>query len=221
MLKQFRSYLHRQDARQRFYRRLSDRAKVLDLGCGSGINGASLKKLYPSIDLYGIDIVPDADAPGSYVYKRVDLDDSVLPFPDDEFDAVIMTHVIEHLRSPLTLGKEIRRVLKGGGMFYVEAPNWTSALVPSFGFHREQRNPFNFFDDPTHIRPWTKQSLFVFLSGACGLRVAKVGTVRVWLRVPFDFFMILWALGRGNRERFVTSLWNIYGWCIFGVGVKD
>ncbi len=220
-MKRFRDFVQRQDARQRFYRQLSGEAKVLDMGCGSGINGIALRNIYPSINVYGIDILPEADVPEFYTYKQVNLEEGVLPFPDNEFDAIVLTHVIEHLHSPLSLGNEIRRVLRNGGRLYVETPNWKSILVPSFGFHRDQLNPFNFFDDPTHIRPWTKHSLFLFLFQSCHLRVAKIATARIWLRVPFDFLIIAWALVRGNRGRIVTSFWNIYGWCIFGIGVKE
>lgn len=158
---------------------------------------------------------------GFYSYKQVDLDNGVLPFPDEYFDAIIFTHVIEHLSKPLQLGKEIHRVLKKGGKIYVEAPNWTTILVPSFGFHREQHGPFNFYDDPSHIKPWTKQGLFSFLLQSCSLTTIKVGNTRNWLRIPLNFVFIIYGLLTSNRTYIMSSFWNLYGWCIYGIGTKD
>ena len=42
---------------------------------------------------------------------------------NQDFDAVLLIHVIEHLRSPVTALKHIAGLLKPDGMFYVECPN--------------------------------------------------------------------------------------------------
>lgn len=205
----------------RFCRGLGKSAKVLDLGCGTGQNGRFMKEILPDADIYGVDILPAEDLPEFYSYSVVDIEKASLPYPDESFDAVVFTHVIEHLRNPLGIGDEIRRVLKKGGLIYVETPNWTSTLVPSFGFHREQHHPFNFYDDPTHIKPWTKQGLFEFLFQGCKLHVVKIGTVRNFMKLPFDLAKIMYGLVSGRRVPIVYSFWNLFGWCIFGVAQKD
>lgn len=155
-------------------------------------------------------------------YTKLDLDDTrILPFPDNFFDAILFIHVIEHLRQPLNLGSEIHRILNDGGVIYIEAPNWISMLVPSFGFKREQHNPFNFFDDPTHLRCWSKHSLFEFISQTCKLQVTTIGTVRNKAKILFDPFMIFLGLVTGKRHRLISGIWNIVGWSIYGIGVKD
>lgn len=54
----------------------------------------------------------------------VRLEDYLLPFDDEEFDIVIMCEVLEHLNfNPLPLLKEINRILRPGGLFYVALPN--------------------------------------------------------------------------------------------------
>lgn len=179
-----------------------------------------LHRFHPRIELHGVDLLPEADVPANYSYQQVDLNKNCLPFPENYFDAILLIHVIEHLQAPLGLGKEIQRVLKPGGRIYVEAPNWTSMFVPSFGFHREQHHPFNFFDDPTHVKPWSRHGLFEFLSASCDLHVEKVGSTRSWLRVPLDFPAIAWGLLRADRRRIISSVWNLSGWCIYGIGAK-
>jgi SAM-dependent methyltransferase len=216
-----KAFIHKFDKKGDFFRDIPSSAKILDIGCGRGYNGIYLKTLQTSCEVYGIDILPDSSVPDFYIYKNVDLDKGILPYPDDFFDIILFTHVIEHLYSPLSLGKEINRVMKKQAKIYIETPNWTTMLVPSFGFHREQHNPFNFFDDPTHVRPWSKHGIFEFLYEGCSLYVEKVGTVRNWLRVPQNLVRILNGLITGNRSIVISSFWNVYGWCIYAIGRKE
>lgn len=216
-----KTFLNRYSSRTTFFRSLRQPARVLDLGCGSGRNGIALREIQPTAELFGIDITAQPDLPRFYSFSIVDVEKEALPFPEGYFDAIIFAHVIEHLRSPLKLGAEINRVMNRGARIYVETPNWTTVFAPSFGFHREQHNPFNFYDDPTHVKPWTRHGLFDFLSQSCGLRVLKVGSTRNWLRIPLDPLIMLGGFLKGNRSHVVSSFWNLYGWCIFGVGIKE
>jgi len=50
------------------------------------------------------------------------------PYPDAHFDLVIMCETLEHLNfNPLPVIKEINRVMKPGGLFYLTVPNQLSA----------------------------------------------------------------------------------------------
>ena len=206
--------------KQKFFLSFQKESRVLELGCGIGRNAMFIKNHYNNIEYHGVDILNKEKVDEYIDYKNCNLENNKLPYKDNYFDKIIFTHVIEHLKDPLSLGSEINRVLKSGGKIYVEAPNWSSILVPSFGFHREQHNPFNFYDDPTHIKPWTKHGIYEFLSDNCDLKVAKVGIVRNWIRIPFDILIVIYGLISGNRRRIISSFWNIYGWCVFGIGKK-
>jgi SAM-dependent methyltransferase len=221
MKKQLTKFLNNFRIEHTFKKSLPFTGRVLDVGCGEGKNGLAIKSLHPGIELHGVDMLPGTDVPDIYSYKQLDLNDNVLPYPDGYFDTIFLTHVIEHLHSPLLLGNELNRISKKGARIYVEAPNWTTLFVPSFGFHREQHNPFNFFDDPTHIRPWSKQGLFEFLFYACNFRVIQVGTNRSLAWIPLDLGYIVFGLFRGNRTLIVSSFSNIFGWSIYGIGEKD
>ena len=206
--------------KQRFFLSFKKDFKILELGCGIGRNAMFIKKYFNKVEYHGIDILPEEKVNSFINFRNVNLEESELPYEANYFDAIIFTHVLEHLSNPLSLGNEINRILKKGGRIYVEAPNWSSILVPSFGFHREQHNPFNFYDDPTHIKPWTKHGIYEFLSENCKLKVQKVGIVRNWIRIPLDLFIIIFGFISGNRKRIISSFWNIYGWCVFGIGEK-
>lgn len=56
-----------------------------------------------------------------------------LPYPDNTFDVVHTSHVFEHLEDPLQAAREAYRVLKPGGLLFIEVPN----QLDNFGFHRD------------------------------------------------------------------------------------
>ena len=54
-------------------------------------------------------------------------------FTDASFDAVIMLHVIEHMPDPARDLREIRRILKPGGVLVVETPRFDSLMFKLLG----------------------------------------------------------------------------------------
>lgn len=93
-------------------------ATALDLGCGNGAYGVLLKK--HCAELSGIDVAEEAvarcGASGVYA-KAVCGSGTALPFPDQRFDLVFSTEVIEHIEDTTAVFAEISRVLKRGGRF--------------------------------------------------------------------------------------------------------
>lgn len=57
----------------------------------------------------------------------------LLPFPDNSFDVVHTSHVFEHLEDPMKAANEALRVLKPGGLLFIEVPN----QLDNFGFRRD------------------------------------------------------------------------------------
>lgn len=213
-----REILHRFDARQSFFEQIPDGARVLELGCGSGGNLRTVAGLHAAVELHGVDLARDEALPESVAYADVDLDEGRLPFPDDHFDRIVFVHVIEHLSRPLGIAPEIRRVLTPGGLVYAETPNWTAALVPSFGFRREQHQPFNFYDDPTHVHPWSRHGLYEFLGHVAGLEVVGVGAVRNWFRTPLNLRDIAAGVANRDRGRVIGAVHNLVAWSIYAIG---
>src|SRR5262245_39830449 len=107
-------------------------AVVLDIGCwnfsyarhchGLGVHGFR----HPGVDVQ----TPPEPAPPGYTFKLVDVNHEPLPFPDQSFDGVVASHVIEHLNRPLWMMDEIFRVLKVGGILYLECPSDRSLRLP-------------------------------------------------------------------------------------------
>lgn len=221
MFIKIKNYISKFDIKKNYFKKLNSEGRILDLGCGKGFNAKFIHELFPEIEIYGCDLLPEDDVLNIILYQKVDIEKKNLPYPNEYFDAIIFTHVIEHLNSHVNVGMEINRILKKGGTIYLETPNWTTVFVPSFGLHREQSNPFNFYDDPTHQKPYSLHGLYEFLNQFCHLRVLGVGKVRNWYRVPKDMIKIITGLISQNRLQVISSFWNLFGWSIYGIGEKE
>jgi ubiquinone/menaquinone biosynthesis C-methylase UbiE len=83
-------------------------------------------------------------------YSRMGLhimlgDAYALPFGENHFQGVFCCWLFEHLTDPLRAGRELRRVLQPGG--------YACVIVPT------PHDMLHFYDDCTHIRPFTEKSL--------------------------------------------------------------
>ena len=98
--------------------------RILDAGCGPGTITVGLAQLFPASEIVGID--PDAgrlerakkhaadQCVTNVRFEQADI--FALPFPDASFDAALTHAVLEHLKEPVAALRELRRVLKPGGV---------------------------------------------------------------------------------------------------------
>jgi SAM-dependent methyltransferase len=103
-------------------------ASVLDLGCG---RGGVVELFWRDVRLAtGLD--PDVPsltghrAPGMPVLRGIG---ERLPFAAASFDLVVCVWVLEHLKRPLSVFSEVRRVLRPGGHFVFLTPNLRNPLL--------------------------------------------------------------------------------------------
>ena len=82
--------------------------KILDIGCGYTAHESAT-------------VVCDVQDLSSFYYNRnfIKLESEILPFKDNEFDFVISSHVIEHVKDVTIFIKELERVSSKG---YIELP---------------------------------------------------------------------------------------------------
>ena len=126
--------------------------RLLEIGFGTG---ETLKRLQDlGWDVEGIDFDPAAVANGLAKGLKVYLGDlSSQSFPENTFDAVVSSHVIEHVHDPLALLCECHRVLKPGGRLVVLTPN-TNSLG-----HRVFKTDWRGLEPPRHIHLFQPSAL--------------------------------------------------------------
>lgn len=94
---------------------------VLDLGAGAG-RVSEMDFIGSVKTVYGID--PDKSVESNpYLDKSFIGSGEKMPFDDAAFDVVISDNVLEHLTEPDNVLREVKRVLKPGGLFMFKTPN--------------------------------------------------------------------------------------------------
>ncbi len=142
------------------------RGLLFDIGCGDGSYLRTMQTLGWTVR--GIE--PDPIAAEVARGRGLDVATTSLeeaPLPSDAFDAITMSHVIEHVIEPRNALETVRRSLKPGGMVLIITPNARSWGHSQFGaswYH---------LDPPRHLHLFTIRNLV-----ACAAR-AGLSTVRV------------------------------------------
>ncbi|HEY9788417.1 MAG TPA: class I SAM-dependent methyltransferase [Candidatus Obscuribacterales bacterium] len=133
-----------------------DKVAILDIGCGDG----HLLNLYreaigDKADTHGVDFnlqaVAMASSQGHKTYSGRFED---VELPDNYFDLVIASHVIEHVPDPKGFTEKVRRVLKAGGIFWFETPNIGS--LDAKWFEKEHWGAYHF---PRHWYFFSTQTI--------------------------------------------------------------
>lgn len=127
--------------------------KLLDVGCGDGKFLSKMQARGWSVD--GIDFdghaIKTAEQRYGLTLRHGDL--RQVGLAEESFDAVTMSHVIEHVTDPIGLLSEIRRLLKPGGHLAITTPN-----VGALG-HRKFGPCWFGVDAPRHLNLFTADAL--------------------------------------------------------------
>jgi SAM-dependent methyltransferase len=170
--------------------------RLLDVGCGS----AWLATHFP--DYTGVDGSPDAVEAArakGHTVRLADVDEP-LPFPDDAFDGAVLKDLLEHVRDPVAVVREVQRVVRPGGRVFASSPDAQRWV----------------WDDYTHRRPFTRKA-FRLLFADQGWVVERVGYESVAPgtsiiaartrsnRRPFPFTALAW-LPMWRRNVWLTAI---------------
>ena len=133
------------------------RPRLLDIGCSVGCTVEAANRR--GWDGVGVDVSQDAV---DYCRNR-GLNCQVvgaleLPFADQTFDIVVSWHVIEHVADVKQTLREWRRVLKPGGVLFMETPDATCGKV------RRLKEKYRKFWAPEHTYTFTPNNMGRFLS---------------------------------------------------------
>lgn len=121
------------------------RGLILDIGCSTGNFLAVAPEKIEGIDI-DEESLKIALERGLKV-KKIDVESEIGIIGSESFEAIYAKHILEHLNKPLDFLREVKRILKSGGLAIISTPNCPYMLNR------------NFWDDYTHRRPFTRQSL--------------------------------------------------------------
>lgn len=156
----------------------TDSMTVLDCACGRGfylnmfryVSGCKLVGLELDTEIirkaqHNVGHLPDVLLTNANIYH--------LPYPDDAFDAVILSEILEHIDHDVDGLREVRRVLKPGGVIAITVPNanypfwWdpiNKTLETLFGTHIQHGPLAGIWAN--HVRLYTREQLREAVLGA-------------------------------------------------------
>ena len=165
-----------------FNREIENGQFLLDLGTADGALVQIAKN--EGLQSLGLDI------------NQVNFETDKIKLGDESCDIISAISLIEHIQNPGNLLNETRRLLKRNGFFILVTPDWSYSMK-------------NFFDDPTHVRPYTKKSL-EFLLHSHGFKNIKIVPwlvcKPVWMwKIPFSFLIARLIPFRGSKNPWIPS----------------
>ncbi len=132
------------DAEFRYLPKPRSGQRLLDVGCGNGDFLARASEA--GWDVVGID--PDPQAVAVARQHKLDVRVGLIELFEgmsDCFDAITLSHVLEHLHEPQLVMQAVNRLLKPGGVIYIDTPN-----IESKGARRWGRN-WRGLETPRHL----------------------------------------------------------------------
>jgi 2-polyprenyl-3-methyl-5-hydroxy-6-metoxy-1,4-benzoquinol methylase len=117
-----------------FFKGLSNRSRILEVGCGRGWLGSHLKSI-GFTDYVGLDVAGTADVVGSVLeWKGLGIEPA-------SFDVIVAFELIEHVDCV----QEMFDMLKPGGVLMLTSPiphmDWLCLLLEWFGLCQKRTSP--------------------------------------------------------------------------------
>jgi SAM-dependent methyltransferase len=180
-----RAYDYGINKRCRFITRHKKNGRLLDVGCAAGTFLLGMRQ-QGGWEVEGVEpSVGTAELARRHDLKVFTGTLEEAHYPADSFDAVTMWDVLEHVHDPAGTIREIRRILKPGGVLLVRVPNLGSWDARLFG------NTWAGLDAPRHLFVFTPSVLRRMLeegglpvieeSSKIGSYVTFVLSVRFWM----------------------------------------
>jgi SAM-dependent methyltransferase len=180
------------------YNFISDQ-RLLEVGCGRG----EMLREFKNLGLICTGIDRDTFYENELIaygieFRAFNLSENPFPYEDNSFDIIYTKSFVEHINNPEFFLNECKRVLKPNGKILNLVPDW-------------EANMQIFFDDHTHIRPYTTKSLND-LYRMIGFNDISVNTFRqlpiVW-KFPFlNFLCKFIAIFVPHRSKIKFFRWS-------------
>lgn len=157
--------------------------KILDVGSGKGNHLISFARA--GMSPVGLDKRSECiKARNDIKIVGCDIENQPFPFENNTFDFVFSKSVCEHVNNTEGFFRESSRVLKKGGLGLFMTPDWASQSD-------------HFWDDYTHVRPFTRKAL----QNALRMNGFKSVNCEYFLQLPF-----IWKF---PALKFLTSILSL------------
>lgn len=174
---------------------LNRNGSMLDVGCGEGRHIFGVMQEYPMMKCVGLDMDDDSLKKAEEGYSYFESISEVgaefikgsaysLPFPDNTFDLIVCSEVLEHLHEYNDAVIEINRVLKPGGKFFASVPAFWPEKICWYLSKEYQNQPgghLRIFDQKKLIHEIESRG-FIFLSSE---KFHSIHSPYWWLRCFF------------------------------------
>lgn len=138
-------------------------ARVLDIGCGSGLLAKRIMTLRPDVSIEGIDVLV---RPGTEI-PVTEFDGDNIPWADGHFDIALFVDVLHHTEAPARLLAEAKRVSKSGIVIkdHFREGVFADATLRFMDWVGNAQHgvvlPYNYLSDPEWRGIWSKLGLKV------------------------------------------------------------
>lgn len=167
---------------------------LLDIGSGAGAFLSTMK--IAGWNVLGLEPDPDARAVAQRDFgveaKPIEL---LMQLDEEQYDAVTMWHVLEHVHELDAYIIQIKKILRPGGRWFVAVPNYTSKDAEIYG------NGWAAYDVPRHLYHFSPDSMKRMLE-LNGLKLLEMK------RMPYDSFYVSLLSERYRGGGVVSAFWN-------------
>jgi 2-polyprenyl-3-methyl-5-hydroxy-6-metoxy-1,4-benzoquinol methylase len=190
--------------------------KVLDVGCGNH-SPSKTKSFYPEVEYYGIDISKQSLDENDFIVMHsfyninLDTEKNLDRLIGEKFDVIVSSHLIEHLEHPDLVIEQLVKLLKPGGIIYLETPHPRSVNFPSMA------GTLNFYDDLTHRKVYPVEELKPLLT-KMGCKVLEDSTRRSLKRIVLMPIYLGYVLVKKLEP--ATVFWDVLGFAHYTIASK-
>jgi len=193
----------------------SEPVRILDIGAGFGHVLHAFGRRFTDPELFAIEIsevcIKHMTSLGIKVYSE--LAEDILPELDEQFDIIVLSHVLEHLANPKEMVRLLRNRLSNNGLLYIEVPNIPVESLKKYPDNkwapRVDEPHITFFSRETLKRILKNEDMKILFCETGGEKYQYVSSVRFRLprlqpfilnHMPRRLFLAL------RKQRFASSL---------------
>jgi len=186
--------------------------RILDVGCGTGVNASFFARAGHLVT--GIDLSPVAIEKfrgKGFAGIVCDLESDSAPFPDNSFDLVYASEIVEHCADTAAFLSELQRLTKRGGTMLLSTLNsafWPYRVLELLGHTASE------CQHPGHVRFFSTRSLAAAISAA-GFELKTLAARHMYVVIGSSIgdplAPVIGRIGFRKEPRFATNghFWQI------------